>query len=199
MKKKALEEFYDHRIFYNGLLKTKIDDGLDVFDFTADPIDSGFVQSISDIPLLVREAIDNNFLKESNMSNSRIGLPDFMTAIARLRSQKNNAGLNEWNSTEPFLEVGPYSWHKLPYDIEPQKVEGRRMGNCAGVGCIAKPGRKDIYSLRRTDTNTPKVNFVHLPRSKVKPIEQIRGISNSTPKEKYFEAIEQLKQYLGIK
>lgn len=199
--KRALEEFYDQSVLYNILRKNIKDETskFDVFDFTSEPTVGGFFHGLGDFPMEIRNVIDNGFLRNSAMANSRIGLPDFMTAVAKYKQKQNVVGRDEWESTSSILDVGPYSWHKLPYARNAQLFEGRKMGNCAGDICVASPGEKDIYSLRRTETNTPKVNFVHQPGNKRKPIEQIKGVANSDPKEKYFDAIEQLKQYLGIK
>lgn len=195
-EKKALEEYYDQSLLDQSVLKEN-NNSIDVFDFTREPTFGGFVQSISDMPLLVREAIENKFLKENSMSSNRLSLPDFMTGIARLQSQKNNVGLKEWESTDPVLDVGDYEWHKLPYDIKAQLVEGRKMGNCVGDMCKAEPDYRDIYSLRWKETNTPKVNLSHTPW-KDYPIDSVLGVANSAPKEKYLDAITQLARYLGV-
>lgn len=194
-EKKAIEEYYDR-----ALLKIENivpnENGLQVSPDFWKRTPFG---SIPDLPWLVRRAIDNGFLTESSLKNNRIGFKDFVTKLENGSKIENQPGYSEWKYTKPFLDASPYSWHKVPYDINAQLIEGSKMGNCAGIGCIAKPGIKDIYSLRSAETNTPKVNFVHLPGNESNPIEQIKGIANSSPKEKYFNAIEQLKQYLGIK
>lgn len=197
-EKKALEEYYDQSLLDQSVLREN-NNSIDVFDFTKEPTLGGFVQSISDMPLLVKQAIENKFLKENSMSSNRLSLPDFMTGIARFKQQNNNVGLKEWESTQPILDAGDYEWHKLPYDIKAQLVEGRKMGNCVGDLCRAEPGYRDIYSLRWKETNTPKVNLSHKPwNDGITEIDQIEGVAHSTPKEKYFDAIEQLKQYLGF-
>lgn len=196
--KKAIEEYYDQYLYNDVLRKSFKSAGLNVFDFTKEPTNSGFVQAISDMPLLVKQAIENKFLKENSMSSNRLSLPDFMTGIARLKQQNNNVGLKEWELTKPILDAGDYEWHKIPYDIKAQLVEGRKMGNCVGDFCKAEPRYRDIYSLRWKETNTPKVNFSYRPWNPgVSKVESILGVSNSEPKEKYFDAIEQLKRYLG--
>ena len=197
-EKKALEEYYDQSLLDQSVLREN-NNSIDVFDFTKEPTLGGFVQSLNDMPLLVKQAIENKFLKDNSMSSNRLSLPDFMTGIARLKQQNNNVGLKEWELTKPILDVGDYEWHKLPYNIKAQLVEGRKMGNCVGDFCQAEPGYRDIYSLRWKETNTPKVNLSHLPwNDGSASIEQLLGVSNSTPKEKYYDAIQRLKAYLGF-
>lgn len=187
--KRALEAIYDSIIARDAFTPDK---KAIRYDYYADPLIPIDFETPSDIPDMIKDG----FISQGSLRNKRIGLNDYINARVRYDAVKNTIGRQEWESTKPILDLGEYAWHKLPYDTRAQQLEGRKMSNCAGKYCVASPGEKDIYSLRRSDTNTPKVNFVHNADN---TIEQIKGIANSEPKEEYLDAIDQLKKYLGIR
>ena len=198
-EKKAVEEFYDTQLLSNNVLTRAFDGGkLGVMDYTKVPAEAGFFRNLNEFPSNINDAINAGFLKDKSLASARISNPDFMKKLVEYKNYKNSAGLSEWQSTEPVLDVGDYEWHKLPYDVKAQLVEGRKMHNCVGDLCQAIPNERDIYSLRWKETNTPKLNLSFIPSSD-NYIEQILGISNSAPKNKYYDAVKKLQAYLGLK
>jgi hypothetical protein len=200
--KKAIEEFYDTQLLSNNVLTRSFENNnLEIMDYTKAPAEAGFFRNLNKFPSDINDAINDGFLKDKSLASARMSLPDFMKKLVEYKNHKNNLGLKEWQSTEPVLDAGDYEWHRMPYDIPAQLVEGRKMNNCTGDLCQAIPNKRDIYSLRWKETNTPKINLSHVSEDTSEIggiIEQVLGVSNSEPKEKYFDAIEKLKQYLGI-